>query len=651
MEHHSVAHCREASDGFVAAGGSCSPDVDTELAVPISLGAGDRHATAGVLRVGFRARAYKNRLRGEYQNFVQGLAHQAKLILAFTWRLDEMLALQTISQQVTLSLDLNDVLDNILHGVVDILGFEFATISLVDDDRRLIRCVRGLNVPDKWVEMAVHPLDSRDIQAHVVRTGQIEVLAGWDDRFDRAIWEEFQHRDMIRVWVPIVIADPATRQERVIGTIEAGYRRMTRADISGDQLRMLEALKNQASIAIAHAQLLQRMQAKADLLTGLHTVGQAIAFTRQPDQVLQQVAASARSLLGADIVMVYRYHREANKMDYPVIAGGPRHDFRLNLRLDEDTFLTHVMQLTRPYYSADAPHDPQWIARDRIEDRSAPQTTRPTFIQRHNIKSLAGIPLIADNETVGVMFVNYRKRHRFDEDERQVHELFAQQAAMAIANAESQKRQRDAIVRQERYHLSRELHHSVSQALYGIKVKARTAQRHVATDPGYVQAELANIQEIAHFASQETGFIIDELRAPLEDSRRLFQGLHNYIQRLNHWYQQEIGLEINIDSPLPAALEQKLVRFAREAISNAVRHARSRTVRVRCERHGQRVTVEVADDGVGFDPKRVPPRKVGLKSMHELATSAGGVLDLRTGPGTGTCVCLTVLVDKVKEEP
>ena len=334
-------------------------------------------------------------------------------------------------------------------------------------------------------------------------------------------------------------------------------------------------------------------------------------------------------------------------MEHPVICGEIHKKYRLNLDLGEENIITRLLRETQPYYSADAQRDPYLTVQMGEGDTVKP---KPTFIQRHNIKSCAFIPLIADGETVGIMFVNYRKRHPFDLDERQVHELFAQQAAAAIRNAESNEHAYDLIVRDERNRLSRELHHSVSQALFGIKLKARNATHRIGADDDQVRAELGHILDIAHVASNETGFMLEELRAPIEESRDLARGLEQYAQRIMKWYGLQVVLEHDPCRALAPQHQETLIRFAREAINNAVRHAHCKTITVSGAEQDGRLTFSVTDDGGGFDPSQIPPRKLGLKSMRELAACIGGEFVLETAPGAGTTVRLHIPIASDAEE-
>jgi two-component system sensor histidine kinase DegS len=103
------------------------------------------------------------------------------------------------------------------------------------------------------------------------------------------------------------------------------------------------------------------------------------------------------------------------------------------------------------------------------------------------------------------------------------------------------------------------------------------------------------------------------------------------------------GLEIAVDGPsarpmLSAAAETQLYAIGREALANVVRHAGAKTAMVRVEVGPERVVVEIADDGCGFDPAAVGPGHFGLDSMRSRAAEVGGALTIDSAPGCGTVV-------------
>jgi signal transduction histidine kinase len=84
--------------------------------------------------------------------------------------------------------------------------------------------------------------------------------------------------------------------------------------------------------------------------------------------------------------------------------------------------------------------------------------------------------------------------------------------------------------------------------------------------------------------------------------------------------------------------EQELYRIAQEALNNVLKHARARHVRVRLDLTSDRAVVEVADDGVGFEPSQHAADGYGLPGMRERAERLGGTLHLESAPGAGTRV-------------
>lgn len=83
-------------------------------------------------------------------------------------------------------------------------------------------------------------------------------------------------------------------------------------------------------------------------------------------------------------------------------------------------------------------------------------------------------------------------------------------------------------------------------------------------------------------------------------------------------------------------------RVAQEAVRNAMRHSQASTLAVTVRGDGRTLTLEVVDDGIGFDPARVTPDSYGLRGLRSLVTDSGGVLEVRSSPGEGTTVRMEV---------
>ncbi len=174
-------------------------------------------------------------------------------------RTSRLTALYTFSGALAAAPDMDMVVRATLQAISDILAFEYATISLVDAPRNVIEA-RGviwegqLDAFPEWMEMSRYSLDHPDIQTDIVRTGKTEVIDHWDDRFNKDIWERFHHERLIRVFMPICIKD------RVLGTVEAGYDKSHKTEITSEELELLAAFMDQAALALERTDLLEAIR-------------------------------------------------------------------------------------------------------------------------------------------------------------------------------------------------------------------------------------------------------------------------------------------------------------------------------------------------------------------------------------------------------
>jgi GAF domain-containing protein len=116
----------------------------------------------------------------------------------------------------------------ITQAITETLGYDYVNISLVVPEQNQIRTEHVVGIPEELVEKfkrsATHSLDSNDIQASIVRDRKIEVPGKDDKRFDRKIYDEYGHKDYIRVFLPMIVPSDEPPGVRVVGTVEAGYK-------------------------------------------------------------------------------------------------------------------------------------------------------------------------------------------------------------------------------------------------------------------------------------------------------------------------------------------------------------------------------------------------------------------------------------------
>jgi signal transduction histidine kinase len=195
---------------------------------------------------------------------------------------------------------------------------------------------------------------------------------------------------------------------------------------------------------------------------------------------------------------------------------------------------------------------------------------------------------------------------------------------------------------QERRRIARDLHDSVSQALFSTLLHTRTAEKALAEKSthrdGRVTRDLGAIGELTLAAQTEIRNLISELgRDPLEDG--LVAALVGHATRLVRGERPAIELRAPEGRlPLAPRTEAQVFGIGREALGNVVKHAQASTAWVSVEEQPGRVIVEIRDDGLGFEPDVDHPGHFGLESMRGRAAEIGAQLSITSGPGRGTVV-------------
>jgi PAS domain S-box-containing protein len=197
---------------------------------------------------------------------------------------------------------------------------------------------------------------------------------------------------------------------------------------------------------------------------------------------------------------------------------------------------------------------------------------------------------------------------------------------------------------EERQRLARELHDSVSQALYGIALGAQTALAALREDQDVTAGAEATqyVLNLAEAAIAEMRALIFELRPESLEQEGLVGALERHAASLRARHALNVDARLEVEPDVSLDTKEALYRIAQEGLHNAVKHAHSQSIRVRLEDGRQCVRLEVADDGVGFDPEQAYPGHLGLTSMRERAAAVGGEFEVVSAPGCGTRLVVRV---------
>jgi signal transduction histidine kinase len=247
-----------------------------------------------------------------------------------------------------------------------------------------------------------------------------------------------------------------------------------------------------------------------------------------------------------------------------------------------------------------------------------------------------GVPMMLRDRVTGMLAVESDEPASYTGRHAELLLAVADHAAIAVENARLYERARGLAALEERQKLARELHDSESQALFGIGLGARTARTLLDRDPTRVADPLDYVVSLAEAALTEMRALIFELRPDALEQDGLVGILEKQAAALTARHKLKVETVLGSEPDAPLTVKEALYRIAQEALNNAVKHARASVLSVRLVQAGGIVTLEVGDNGVGFDPAGAFPGHLGLQSMRERAARMGAVIEMHSAPGEGS---------------
>ncbi|QKV94107.1 GAF domain-containing protein [Streptomyces sp. NA02950] len=262
--------------------------------------------------------------------------------------------------------------------------------------------------------------------------------------------------------------------------------------------------------------------------------------------------------------------------------------------------------------------------------------------------AVAAWPLLCESTAIGAMCCHFPAGRDPTDADLTVLEVIAGHAVCAVERDRLRTATQEKVVREERQRISRELHDSVSQALYGIALGARTARELLERDlagpagPAELAEPIDYIRRLADVAIAETRSLLCELRPESLEAEGLVAALTRHVEALRDRYGIAAEARLGDEPETTPEAKHALFRIAQESLHNVAKHSRARNVTLHLLSGPGTVTLTVADDGVGFDCQGSFPGHLGLLSMRERAREVGGTLNVDSRPGQGSRIRATV---------
>jgi len=543
-------------------------------------------------------------------------------------RAREMEGLASIAGALTFEMPSEEALSVLAGRVVAASSAVASSVTIYDSGGQYLGA-GSAGLPRGFIDAMVHAVTIHGAPSVTQRAfdrGQRQVLR--DSRRRTLADDRYAHvHEYLReaTWDTVVIT-PVSYRGRTLGTLDAYY--PASAEPDAEELRLLAAIADQVAIGLQNAELFDQLRRRVNEMDALYRAEERLHQSLVLDDVLQALANLALEIVGADRSAAIVYD------------DNPPHDFRLRAvaGIDADDRAALAESL-RGIDSAGirARVDPRVLS-DASEDVGPGQRV----IAAAKIASLVDVPITVGGKNYGLFTLGWRQRHFITEAEVRLASALAQQAAVAIENARLYERSQLAASLEERQRLARELHDSVSQALYGISLGTRTARTLIEREPQRAVEPLDYVSTLAEAGLAELRALIFELRPESLAMEGLVAALEKQFAALRARHGIAVHAELSLEPDLRLDLKEVLYRVGQEALHNTVKHARAKNVTVRLQETAGSVVLEVADDGIGFDPAGEFPGHLGLRSMAERTANAGGELVIDSSAGAGTRVRVSV---------
>ena len=546
-------------------------------------------------------------------------------------RLDQLSHLRTFAQAIGGDLDVERTLQVAAERAAEQLDAALVAIALLAADGQTFtfEAAAGRRAR-RLLGLRVSAEDS--MFGEVTRTGRAQIVpdVARDERVSLRVLEAVGGRTGL--WAPLMAG------QRVLGGLMA-----LDPDSGGSfgeaDLRMAEAIGQQAAIAIKNARLYERARQEASTSRALLGVTRAMNASLSLEEVLQLIVDALSELIGTPAAAVFLLGPDGSRLELAATRA-------------------LAPEATDP--AAPAPRGlaglvvggrgPSVVA----DTRARPDLRFPTLRDGSAPRSVAVAPIRLGERTLGVVEAYSTQPNHFSEDDVALLGAFADQAATAIESTRLYRQARDLARLQERDRIAKELHDGIIQTIYAVGLHLDYCRLALREDPDVVEDRLA---QAAAGLNQAIGDIRNYIRDLTQrvggqlDLRQAAEELAREYARPGTDSRPGPRVRVDVDHAasraLPAERRAEVVQVLREALSNASRHAGAGEVSVSARLDDDRLTVSVADDGAGFDLEQAATDgHHGLRNMADRARRLDGHLDVHSRPGAGTRVELVVPLAK-----
>jgi len=526
-------------------------------------------------------------------------------------------ALKQIAELLNSSNEMDRMLDDALEKLLEVAGFTFGWILLVDD-RQGSDCCASRNLPPALTAGEYSLL--RGVDCYCVESYRNRKLQRAVNVIEcRRIEYALKHR----------VGDPEGLTHHATVPLKSGDERFGllnvaqagKAHFDERELALLEAVALQIGTAMKRIRLYQSQEKNARLYARLGDAIQRIHAIPGPKQLPRQAVRIIGETFGLPNVSLFFSKNDELSL---------RAQYRNNKANEE----CQELALEDTGIVETAYRDNRLVV---VSHGGAACTERMSSLGYPPSGSAAAIPLRMQGQDApfGVLLFSSPSNKEFEDYQEDFLYSLGDHFTLSMANMRLAEQRREIARLEERNRMARDLHDSVMQKVFSLSFLAKGAESMLRGEPPAAADSLKEIGSLSQDVLREMRSLIWQLRPP---------GLENGVLHALEEYGRTIGLRVYGKAEgvkeLPRAVEEAMWRIGQEALNNVKKHAGTNAAYVKLKIAESEAELEIEDRGLGF-PKRARKKgrkSMGMTSMRERAEALGGNIVISSGGGMPSSV-------------
>jgi two-component system sensor histidine kinase DevS len=542
-------------------------------------------------------------------------------------QLEERLAtLHKASLELVGDLSLDVVLHRIANLAREQAGARYAALALLGENDQIDRFIPVGMTNEQVKQIGARPIGKGMLGALKVERQPIRIPEISED--PRSGGFPPHHPEMHPF-----LGVPITTGDRLLGLIYLTNKKEHVEFTEADE-RVIETLAAYAAVAICNAKLYEDVVVRDQALTKrnqdlglLNTMAAAVTRSLEVDDIVYQTLSRVLDYLEVDAGEIFLADDSGQIFQLALHLGGSVDSLwtRDSFSLGEGP-VGQVAKSGKPLVSIDPQREVGYFRHEVIQS---------------GLCCVACIPMSTRSGVLGVMCVAAKEPQNFDERVLDMLLSIGTWAGLSFENVRLQRQARRLAVLEERERIGMDLHDGIIQSIYAVGLALDYARSAVDNEPITAQEKISQaIENLDNTIRDIRSYILD-LRPRQFRGEDLMKGLEQLVEEFNANSRSHASLTgpRNELMGLPTANATALFHICQEALANSTKHAEAGLVEVRLLTSGDRVMLEVTDDGRGFDLRKMNVTLGhGLSNMHVRARKVGGDVEITSQPGSGTTV-------------